>query len=64
MDGYKIIVEINTQDGVGNTMSADEFIIYEDTGYILGYSMRRIFAKDDVGCYVGIHMKTYRDFFL
>lgn len=65
MDGPKIIVKGNAQDGVGNTMNAGEVIIYGDAGDIVGHSMRggKIYIKGDVGYRVGIHMKAYKNLF-
>lgn len=65
MDGPRITVRGNSQDGVGNTMNRGEVIIYGDAGDIVGYAMRggRIFVKGDVGYRVGIHMKAYKEFF-
>ncbi|MBC7331356.1 MAG: hypothetical protein H5T91_02835 [Synergistetes bacterium] len=65
MDGPRIIVEGNAQDGVGNTMNAGEVIVHGNAGDIIGYAMRggRIFVKGNVGYRVGIHMKAYRDLF-
>ena len=65
MDGPRIIVRGNAQDGVGNTMNKGEVIIHGDAGDIVGYSMRggRIFIQGNVGYRVGIHMKAYKDFF-
>jgi glutamate synthase domain-containing protein 3 len=65
MDGPRIIVEGNAQDGVGNTMNAGEVIIHGDAGDIVGHSMRggRIFIKGNVGYRVGIHMKAYQKLF-
>ena len=65
MDGPRITVRGNAQDGVGNTMNRGEVIIYGDAGDIVGYAMRggRIFVKGDVGYRVGIHMKAYKEFF-
>jgi len=40
MDGPRIIVRGNAQDGVGNTMNKGEVIIYGDARDIVGYSMR------------------------
>ena len=63
MDGPKIIVHGNGQDGIGNTMNSGTIIIHGDAGDILGHSMRggQIFVKGDVGYRVGIHMKEYKD---
>lgn len=65
LDGPRIIVKGNAQEGVGNTMNRGEVIVHGDAGDILGYAMRggRIFVKGDVGYRVGIHMKAYKDFF-
>jgi len=40
MDGPRITVRGNAQDGVGNTMNRGEVIIYGDAGDIVGYAMR------------------------
>lgn len=65
MDGPRIIVRGNAQDGVGNTMNKGEVIIYGDARDIVGYSMRggRIFIQGNVGYRVGIHMKAYKESF-
>jgi glutamate synthase domain-containing protein 3 len=65
MDGPRIIVRGNAQDGVGNTLNRGEVIIHGDAGDIVGYSMRggRIFIQGNVGYRVGIHMKAYKEFF-
>lgn len=62
MDGPKLIVHGNAQDGCGNTMNNGEIIIYGHAGDILGLSARggKIFVKDDVGYRAGIHMKEYQ----
>lgn len=61
MDGPRIVVHGNAQDGTGNTMNAGTVVIHGRAGDVLGYSMRggRIFVRDDVGYRVGIHMKEY-----
>jgi glutamate synthase domain-containing protein 3 len=63
MDGPRIIVHGNAQDGCGNTMNSGEIIIHGHAGDILGLSARggRIFVRDDVGYRAGIHMKEYQD---
>lgn len=63
MDGPKIIVENNAQDGVGNTMNDGKIIIHGLAGDVLGYGMRggSLYVKGDVGYRVGIHMKGYLD---
>lgn len=65
MDGPRIIVKGNAQDGVGNTMNKGQVIIYGDAGDITGHSMRggKIYVRGDVGYRVGIHMKAYKDLF-
>lgn len=65
MDGPRIKVFGNAQDGIGNTMNSGEIIVFGDAGDIVGHSMRggRIFVKGDVGYRVGIHMKAYLDMF-
>lgn len=63
MDGPKIIVENNAQDGVGNTMNDGKVVVHGLAGDVLGYGMRggRLYIKSDVGYRVGIHMKGYLD---
>jgi glutamate synthase domain-containing protein 3 len=63
MDGPKIIVHGNAQDGCGNTMNSGEIIVHGHAGDILGLSARggKIFVRDDVGYRAGIHMKEYQD---
>lgn len=62
MDGPKIIVHGNAQDGCGNTMNSGEIIIHGHAGDILGLSARggKIFVREDVGYRAGIHMKEYQ----
>jgi glutamate synthase domain-containing protein 3 len=62
MDGPKIIVHGNAQDGCGNTMNNGEIIVHGHAGDILGLSARggKIFVQDDVGYRAGIHMKEYQ----
>jgi glutamate synthase domain-containing protein 3 len=62
MDGPKIIVHGNAQDGCGNTMNNGEIIIHGHAGDILGLSARggKIFVREDVGYRAGIHMKEYQ----
>ena len=61
MDGPKIRVKGNAQDGVANTMNAGEVIIDGNAGDVLGYGMRggRVFIRGNVGYRVGIHMNSY-----
>jgi len=63
MDGPRIIVHGNAQDGCGNTMNNGEIIIHGHAGDILGLSARggKIFIREDVGYRAGIHMKEYQD---
>ena len=63
MDGPRIIVHGNAQDGCGNTMNSGEIIVHGHAGDILGLSARggKIFVRDDVGYRAGIHMKEYKD---
>ena len=61
MDGSRIVVHGNAQDGCGNTMNDGEVIIHGRAGDATGHSMRggKIFIRDDVGYRVAIHMKEY-----
>ena len=63
MDGPRITVHGNAQDGCGNTMNSGEIIVHGRVGDIVGLSARggRIFVRDDVGYRAGIHMKEYQD---
>jgi glutamate synthase domain-containing protein 3 len=63
MNGPRIIVHGNAQDGCGNTMNEGEIIIHGHAGDITGLSARggRIFVREDVGYRAGIHMKEYKD---
>ncbi len=63
MDGPKITVRGNAQDGSGNTMNDGEIIVHGHAGDITGLSARggRIFIREDVGYRAGIHMKEYED---
>ena len=62
MDGPRIIVHGNAQDGCGNTMNEGEIIIHGHVGDIIGLSARggKIFVREDVGYRAGIHMKEYQ----
>ena len=62
MNGPKIVVHGNGQDGSGNTMNEGEIIIHGHAGDVTGNSMRggKIFVRDYVGYRVGIHMKEYK----
>jgi glutamate synthase domain-containing protein 3 len=63
MDGPKITVRGNAQDGCGNTMNNGEIIVHGHAGDIIGLSARggKIFVKEGVGYRAGIHMKEYGD---
>ncbi len=62
MNGPRIIVHGNAQDGCGNTMNEGEIVIHGHAGDIIGLSARggKIFVKEDVGYRAGIHMKEYQ----
>lgn len=61
MNGPRIRVYGNAQDGCGNTMNGGEIIVHGSAGDIPGYAMRggRILIKGNVGYRAGIHMKEY-----
>jgi len=63
MDGPRIVVHGNAQDGCGNTMNSGEIIVHGHAGDIIGLSARggKIFVRDGVGYRAGIHMKEYED---
>ena len=63
MDGPRIHLYGNAQDGCGNTMNSGEIVVHGSAGDIPGYAMRggRLFIKGDVGYRAGIHMKEYGD---
>ena len=63
MDGPRIIVRGNAQDGCGNTMNSGEIVIHGHAGDIIGLSGRggKIFVRDNVGYRAGIHIKEYQD---
>jgi len=63
MNGPKIIIHGNAQDGCGNTMNSGEIIVHGHAGDIVGLSARggKIFIREDVGYRAGIHMKEYED---
>ncbi len=63
MNGPKIIVQGNAQDGCGNTMNSGEIIVHGHAGDIVGLAARggKIFIREDVGYRAGIHMKEYQD---
>jgi glutamate synthase domain-containing protein 3 len=61
MNGPRITVHGNAQDGTGNTMDDGEIVIHGHAGDIAGLSCRsgKIFVRDYVGYRAGIHMKEY-----
>jgi len=63
MNGPRIIVHGNAQDGCGNTMNEGEIIVHGHAGDTVGLSARggNIFIREDVGYRAGIHMKEYKD---
>lgn len=63
MDGPRIRVHGNAQDGCGNTMNEGEIVVHGHAGDIIGLSARggKIFVREDVGYRAGIHMKEYKD---
>jgi len=63
MNGPRIIVHGNAQDGCGNTMNEGEIVVHGHAGDIIGLSARggKIFVRDDVGYRAGIHMKEYSE---
>lgn len=62
MDGPKLVVHGNAQDGTGNTMNSGEIIIHGDVGDVTGLSARggKIFIQGNVGYRTGVHLKEYR----
>jgi glutamate synthase domain-containing protein 3 len=62
MNGPRLIVRGNAQDGCGNTMNAGEIVIHGRAGDTAGFSARggKIFIRDGVGYRTGIHMKEYQ----
>ncbi len=63
MNGPKIIVHDDAQDGVGNTMNGGSIIVHGSVGDVLAYSMRggSIFVEKDAGYRACIHMKAYKE---
>jgi len=61
MDGPRIIVRGNAQDGCGNTMNNGEIIVHGHAGDITGLAARggKIYIREDVGYRAAIHMKEY-----
>jgi glutamate synthase domain-containing protein 3 len=62
MNGPRLVIHGNAQDGCGNTMNEGQIIVHGHAGDVTGNSMRggKIFVRDYVGYRVGIHMKEYR----
>jgi len=63
MNGPRIVVHGNAQDGCGNTMNAGRITVHGHAGDTVGLSARggTILIRDDVGYRAGIHMKEYQD---
>ena len=63
MNGPRITVHGNAQDGCGNTMDNGIIIVHGHAGDTTGLSARggKIFIREDVGYRAGIHMKEYQD---
>jgi glutamate synthase domain-containing protein 3 len=63
MNGPRIIVHGNAQDGCGNTMNGGEVIVHGHAGDTVGLSARggKILIREDVGYRAGIHMKEYKE---
>jgi len=63
MNGPRIVVHGNAQDGCGNTMNAGRITVHGHAGDTVGLSARggTILVRDDVGYRAGIHMKEYQD---
>ncbi len=61
MNGPKIVIHGNAQDGCGNTMNDGEIIVHGHAGDITGLAARggKIFIREDVGYRAAIHMKEY-----
>jgi len=61
MNGPRIVVHGNAQDGCGNTMNDGEIIVHGHAGDITGLAARggKIYIREDVGYRAAIHMKEY-----
>ncbi len=61
LDGHRVVVHGNAQDGVGNTMNDGEIVVEGRAGDITGMSMRggEVFIRDGVGYRGAVHMKEY-----
>jgi glutamate synthase domain-containing protein 3 len=63
MNGPRLIVHGNAQDGCGNTINSGEIIVHGRVGDIVGLSARggKILVREDAGYRAGIHMKEYEN---
>jgi glutamate synthase domain-containing protein 3 len=63
MDGPRIVVRGNAQDGVGNTMTGGEVVVHGHASDVVAHSLRggRIFIRGSAGCRCAIHMKQYTE---
>lgn len=61
MEGPRLMVRGNGQDGIGNTMNDGTIVIHGHGGDVMAYAMRggEIYVKTNVGYRTGIHMKEY-----
>ncbi|MBC7106402.1 MAG: hypothetical protein H5T97_10710 [Firmicutes bacterium] len=61
LDGHRITVYGNAQDGVGNTMDDGEIVVHGRAGDVVAMAMRggKVFIRDNVGYRTAIHMKEY-----
>jgi glutamate synthase domain-containing protein 3 len=62
MNGPRITVHGNAQDGCGNTMNEGEIVVHGHAGDTVGLSARggKILIREDAGYRAGIHMKEYK----
>ncbi len=62
MEGPRITVHGNAQDGCGNTMNDGQIVVHGRAGDVLALSARggKIFVRDSVGYRADIHMKEYQ----
>ncbi len=63
IDGPRIIVRGDVEDGCGNTMSSGEIVVHGRAGDILGWSARggKILVRDDVGRRAAIRLKDLKE---
>jgi glutamate synthase domain-containing protein 3 len=63
MNGPRVVVHGNAQDGCGNTMNEGEIVVHGHAGDTIGLSARggKIYVREYVGYRAGIHMKEYRE---